>query len=86
MRNMTSCATTTLVHRPKILPLGMTGGAEASSSEEEDDFTVVQMPMSNTPATPDEPMSSPEMVPASVVDIMATVRTDYASDDDWTML
>lgn len=80
-----STTTTTLVHRPKIPQLSITGGAEASSSDEEDGFTVVRLPESPAPATPDI-MSSPEVVPTSVADMMTTVRPDYASDDDWTML
>ena len=31
-------------------------------------------------------MSSPEMVPTPVFDILAASGTDYASDDDWDMV
>lgn len=83
---MIDSTTTTLVHRPKIPQPGIAGGTEASSSDEEDGFTVVRFAESPVPASPDMLMSSPEVVPTSVADTMATVRTGYASDDDWTML
>ncbi|USP73859.1 uncharacterized protein yc1106_01133 [Curvularia clavata] len=86
INNLIDSAITTLVHRPKTPQPGTTEGAEVSSSDEEDGFTVVRLPEPHAPATPDMLMSSPEVVPTSVADMMTTVRIEYASDDDWTML
>lgn len=56
------------------------------SSDEDQGFTLVSRPKPHTLATIDEPMSSPEMVPTPVFDILAASGTDYASDDDWDMV
>jgi hypothetical protein len=51
--------------------------------EVDQDFMLVPRPKPHTLATIDEPMSSPEMIPTPVTDILAATGTDYSSDDEW---
>jgi hypothetical protein len=83
---MVDSFTTTLVHRPKIPQSDIMEGTDTPSSDEEEGFTVVSLPKPHAPASSDMLMSSPEVVPTPVVDILAATGTDYTSDDDWTML
>lgn len=83
--NTTDSSTTTLVHRPKIAQLDVMEGVEALSSDEDDGYSVVSLSGLHTPTTSDELMSSPELVPTPVVDILAATGTDYTSDDEWTI-
>ena len=56
------------------------------SSSEDQGFMLVSRPKPHILATIDEPMSSPEIVPTPVVDILAVSGTDYSSDDEWDMI
>lgn len=75
---------TTLVHRPRE-PMADTGFVTESASEDEG-FSVVRRPQA--PITPfkDEPISSPEIIPAKPIDVLAATGSNYPDDDDWTML
>ncbi|EUC28885.1 hypothetical protein COCCADRAFT_40662 [Bipolaris zeicola 26-R-13] len=85
-RNMMDSVTTTLVHRPKIPQPDVMEGVETLYSDEDEDYTVVSSSDLHTPTTSDELMSSPELVPTPVVDILAATGTDYTSDDEWTIV
>lgn len=78
--------TTTLVHRPKIPQPDAMEAVETLSSDEDEDYTVVSLSGLHTPTTSDELMSSPELIPTPIVDILAATGTEYTSDDEWTIV
>ncbi|KAF1841961.1 uncharacterized protein K460DRAFT_409400 [Cucurbitaria berberidis CBS 394.84] len=79
-------AATTLVHRPKNLRVVDVSDSESNSSSDEDGFALVHRPKPLAQPTPDEPMSSPKLIPFTPVDILAATGSDYPSDDEWDML
>ncbi|EMD60989.1 hypothetical protein GGP41_009918 [Bipolaris sorokiniana] len=85
-RNMMNSFTTTLVHRPKIPQPDAMEAVETLSSDEDEDYTVVSLSGLHTPTTSDELMSSPELIPTPIVDILAATGTEYTSDDEWTIV
>jgi hypothetical protein len=86
MRRVDSIASSisTLVCRPKQPDLNT--GSETESSSEDEGFAIVHRPKPATVAVPDEPMSSPEIIPSRPIDILALTGSDYSDDDDWDML
>jgi hypothetical protein len=77
-------ASSTLVHRPK--QPDVSAGFETDSSSEDEGFSIVHRPKPRVVATPNEPMSSPEIIPSQPVDILALTGSKYPDDDDWDML
>jgi len=75
---------TTLVHRPRESKAD-TGFVTESASEDEG-FSVVRRPQPPVKPFKDEPMSSPELIPAKPIDVLAATGSNYPEDDDWTML
>jgi hypothetical protein len=57
--------------------------SDGEPSDDEHGFTLVSSPK---PVTPDEPMSSPELISTPIIDILKAIGSDYSDDDDWTML
>jgi hypothetical protein len=74
----------TLVYRPK--PLAVTTGFETDSSSEDEGFSLVHHPKPLASSTPSDLMSSPEIVPSKLMDVLAATGSNYPDDDDWTML
>lgn len=85
-RKSVASSTTTLVHRPKTPRPAAGLNHESDSSSDEDGFAMVYRPKSMVPSTPDEPMSSPELLPSVPLDVLAATGSDYPSDDDWSMV
>ncbi|KAH3917527.1 hypothetical protein HBH56_041650 [Parastagonospora nodorum] len=75
---------TTLVHRPRE-PIADTGFVTESASEDEG-FSIIRQPKPPVNPSMDEPMSSPEIIPAKPIDVLAATGSNYPDDDDWTML
>ena len=84
--SISTSTATTLVHRLRDTPVTKTSGFEADSSSDEEGFSLVHRPKVLTCATPDEPMSSPELIPSAPIDILAATGSDYPSEDEWTMV
>ncbi|KAH7380090.1 hypothetical protein BKA66DRAFT_420212 [Pyrenochaeta sp. MPI-SDFR-AT-0127] len=59
---------------------------EPDSSSDEEGFSLVYRPKTLALAAPDEPMSSPELIPSAPIDILAATGSNYPTDDEWTML
>ncbi|KAL1800274.1 hypothetical protein ACET3X_000616 [Alternaria dauci] len=81
--------TTTSFSAPALFnPAATQSTPDDDALEEDQGFTLVSRPKPHTLATIDEPMSSPEMLPTPVLDILAASGTDYTSDDDddWDMI
>ncbi|KAF2828645.1 hypothetical protein CC86DRAFT_288307 [Ophiobolus disseminans] len=78
----------TLVFRPKITQPVAATGFETDSSSEDEGFSIVHRPRPLPCATPDDPMSSPEIVPSNpqTLNVLAMIGSAYPDDDEWTML
>jgi hypothetical protein len=78
--------TSTLVHRPKIAQPRTTADMEVESASEDEGFSIVHRPSSSALVTPDEPMTSPELIPSAPTGESVATDSGTSSDDDWTML
>jgi hypothetical protein len=76
----------TLVHRPKIAQPRTTADMEVESASEDEGFSIVHRPTSYALVTPDEPLTSPELIPSAPTGASAPTDSGGSSDDDWTML
>ncbi|CAO2647897.1 Nn.00g088190.m01.CDS01 [Neocucurbitaria sp. VM-36] len=85
-RSISTSTATTLVHRPRAPSVIKTSGFETDSSSDEEGFSLVHRPKVLACATPDEPMSSPELIPSAPIDILAATGSDYPSEEEWTMV
>jgi hypothetical protein len=82
--NSIASSSSTLVCRPK--QPDRSTGFETESSSEDEGFSIVHRPKPATAVMPDEPMSSPEIIPSRPIDVLALTGSDYPEDDDWDML
>ena len=85
LENMVDSVTTTLVHRPRLHQSATMDDIDTPSSGDDAGFTIVSRPKLHV-TNPEEPMSSPELIPTPVVYILAATGTDYTSDDEWIRL
>ena len=76
----------TLAFRPKDPQPVTSTGFETDSSSDDEGFSIVHRPKPLTITTPDDPMSSPEVVPSKPIDVLALTGSDYPDDDEWIML
>jgi hypothetical protein len=74
----------TLVYRPKHSVVDTS--FEIDSSSEDEGFSIVHRPRSRAIVMPDEPMSSPEIIPSDPIDVLALTGSNYADDDEWDLL
>jgi hypothetical protein len=95
--NMVDSVTAPLVHRPRIAQPAVTANTEdeasngnpyieSDSSDDKNGFTMVSRPKSHGSVSPDEPMSSPELIPTPVIDILKVTGSDYSDEDEYIML
>jgi hypothetical protein len=84
----TSAASTssTLVYRPKESQPAAGLGFETDLSSEDEGFAIVHRPKPAATLTPEDPMSSPEPIPAQPIDVLALTGSAYPDDDEWTLL
>ncbi|CAE7217471.1 hypothetical protein CFE70_010176 [Pyrenophora teres f. teres 0-1] len=73
--------------RPARTQLRTIFDTEADSSDDDHGFTLVYRPKAHFADSPEDPMSSPEVIATPVFDMLAVSGTPYPDDDDeWEML
>ena len=84
--NSSMSTTISLVHRPRASGQAGNKGFETDSSSDEDGFSLVRRPRIQATTMPDDVMSSPGLLPAGPIDVLAATGSDYPSDDDWSLV
>lgn len=79
-------ATMTLPLRSRTPRLVLEVHSDSDLSSDDDGFTMVHRPRVAAAPTPEEPMSSPELIPSVPIDVLAATGSDYPSEDEWSMI